>query len=136
MTHASQVIEMQRMQVDAFNSLGHAVLAAAGKLSELNLSASRLAMDSATETAQSLVSIKDAQAAVALSGAYAQPPLEQLMSYARNWIGIGNGMQAELTRVVEAQIAEGNRQVTALVKYATWDARGSQPSRTRSRTGS
>jgi hypothetical protein len=99
MTHPSQLIELHRMQLDALNSLGHAVIAAAEKLSNLNLSASRQAIETAT-----------------------QPSIEQLMSYSRNLIGIGNGMQAEVARVVEAQLAETNRRVSALVEYAAKNA--------------
>ncbi len=121
-TRPSQLIELHRMQVDMFNSLGHAFIAAAEKLSDLNLSAGRQAIDKATETAQALAGARDPQAAAALTGTYAQPSIENALSYSRNLIGIGNGMHAEITRVVEAQIAEGNRQVSELVEYAAKNA--------------
>jgi phasin family protein len=121
-TRPSQLIELHRMQVDAFAALGHAVIAAAEKLSDLNLSAGRLAMDSATEAAHSLASAKDTKGAAAMIGAYAPPPIEQLMSYSRNLMGIGNGVQAEVAQVMEAQLAEGERRVSALVEYAARNA--------------
>jgi len=117
-TRPSQVIELQRMHFDALNSLGHAVLAAAEKLTQLNLGAGRQAIDRFTETARSLGCVADPAAALALT----QPSIEQLMSYSRNLVAIGNGLHAEVARVVETQIAEGNRRVSALVEYAARNA--------------
>jgi phasin family protein len=121
-TRPSQVLEMQRQQIDALSSLGLAIISAAEKLSDLHLSAGRRAIDKATETAQSLASIKDPKAAAEFTGICVQPPIEQMMSYSRNLVGIGNGVQAEISKVVEAQVAEGNRRATALVEYAARSA--------------
>jgi phasin family protein len=121
-TRPSQVIELHRRQVDAFNNLGLALISAAEKLSDLHLAAGRQAIDKATETAQSLAGIKDPKSAAELAGVQVQPPIEQLMSYSRNLIGIGNGIQAEISRVVEAQFAEGSRRASALVEYAARNA--------------
>ncbi len=121
-TRPSQLIELHRLQVGALSSLGHAVIAAAEKLSDLNLWASRQAIDAAIETARSLAGTTDPKAAVAVISTYGQPWIDHLMSYSRNLIGIGNGMQAEVARVVEAQLAENNRRVSALVEYAAKNA--------------
>jgi len=75
-TNPSQFLELQRVHVNALNSVGHALISAAEKLSSLNATAGRTAIDSATETAQSLTGIKDPNDLVALSGASAQPSVE------------------------------------------------------------
>jgi phasin family protein len=121
-TNPSQFLELQRVHVNALNSVGHALISAAEKLSSLNATTGRSAIDSATETAQSLAGIKDPNDLVALSGASAQPSVEKLVSYTRNLVGIANGVSAEIGKVVEQQIAEGNKRMVELLDFATKNA--------------
>jgi len=88
----------------------------------LNATAGRTAIDSATETAQSLTGVKDPHDLVALSGASAQPSVEKLVSYTRDLVGIANGVSAEIGKVVEQQIAEGNRRMAELLDFAAKNA--------------
>ncbi len=121
-TSPSQFLELQRVQVDALSSVGHAMIAAAEKLASLNVNASRSAIDSATEVAHSLTGVKSPKELVALSGASAQPSVEKLVSYTRDLIGIANGVSLEIGKVVEQQIAESNRRVAEMLDYATKNA--------------
>src|SRR5689334_6252197 len=121
-TNPSQFLELQRVHVNALNSVGHALISAAEKLSSLNATAGRKAIDSASETAQSLTGIKDPNDLVALSGASAQPSVEKLVSYTRDLVGIANGVTAEIGKVVEQQIAEGNKRMVELLDFAAKNA--------------
>lgn len=121
-TNPSEFLELQRVQVNALNSVGHALISAAEKLSSLNATAGRSAIDSATEAAQSLSGVKDPHDLVAVSGASAKPSVEQLVNYTRSLIGIANGVSTEIGKVVERQIAESNRRMTELLDYATKNA--------------
>lgn len=121
-TNPSQFLELQRVHVNALNSVGHALINAAEKLSSLNATTGRSAIDSATETAQSLAGIKDPNDLVALSGASAQPSVEKLVSYTRNLVGIANGVSSEIGKVVEQQIAEGNKRMVELLDFAAKNA--------------
>jgi hypothetical protein len=67
-TSPSQLLELQRVQVNAFNAVGRALISAAEKVSSLNVSAGRTAIDSATDVAQSLSGIKGPNELLALSG--------------------------------------------------------------------
>jgi phasin family protein len=121
-TNPSQFFELQRVHVDALNSVGRALIAAAEKLASLNVAAGRSAIDSATEAAHSLSGVKDPKELVALSGASAQPSVEKLVSYTRELVGIASGVNAEIGKVVEQQINESNRRVAELLDYAAKNA--------------
>jgi phasin family protein len=121
-TNPSQFLELQRVHVNALNSVGHALITAAEKLSSLNATAGRKAIDSATEAAQSLTGVKDPNELMALSGASAQPSIEKLVSYTRDLVGIANGVSAEVGKVVEQQIAEGNKRMAELLDFAAKNA--------------
>ena len=121
-TTPSQFFELQRGQVHALNAVGHALISGAEKLSSLNVTAGRNAIDTATEAVQSLSSVKDPNGLVALSGATAQPSVDRLMSYTREVVGIATGVTAEIGKVVEEQIADGNRRVAELLDYVAKNA--------------
>ena len=121
-TNPSQFFELQRVHVEAMNSVGRALIAAAEKLSSLNAATGRSVIDSATEAAQSLSGVKDPKELAALSGASAQPSVEKLVGYTRELVGIANGVNSEIGKVVEQQIAESNRRVAELIDYASKNA--------------
>src|SRR2546427_4518568 len=121
-TTPSQFLELQRVQVNALNTVGHALITAAEKVSSLNLTAGRSAMDSATEAVQSLTDVKEPNDLIALSGAAAKPSVEKFVGYTRELIGIANGVSAEIGKVVEQQIADSNRRVAELLEFASKNA--------------
>jgi phasin family protein len=121
-TNPSQFFELQRAQVNAFNSVGTALLAATEKLAKLNATASRSAFDTVTRAAQSVAGVTNPKELVALSGASAQPSIETLMNYTRELVGITNGVSAEIGKVVERQIADTNRRVAEMIDYAAKNA--------------
>src|ERR1700747_1035908 len=63
----AQLVEFQKGQLDAFNSLGHTVFSAAEKLVNLNLAAAKAVMQDAADTTQTLLGAKDVQELVALT---------------------------------------------------------------------
>jgi len=121
-TNPSQFFELQRVHVDALNSVGRALISGAEKLASLNAAAGRTAIDSATEAAHSMSGVKDPKELVALSGAAAQPSVEKLVGYTRELVGIANGVTAEIAKVVEQQISESNRRVAEFIDYASKNA--------------
>lgn len=121
-TDPSQFLELQQMHVKALNSVGHALIAAAEKLSNLNVTTSRSAIDSVTEAAQSLSGVKDAGELLAISGTSPQPSVEKLVSYTHDLVGITNAVTAEIGKVVEQQINESNRRMAELFGFTTANA--------------
>jgi len=121
-TNPSQFFELQRVQVNAFNAVAHALLAATEKLSSLNVSACRSAIDGATDVAQSLSSVKDPNQLMALSGASAQPSVEKFVNYTRELTGIANGVSAEIGKVFQQQVSDSNRRMADLLDYVAKSA--------------
>ncbi|HUN94319.1 MAG TPA: phasin family protein [Burkholderiaceae bacterium] len=124
----TQFAELQKTQIDAFNSLGHTAFNAAEKLVNLNLAATRAVLQESADAVQSLLGAKDVQEWVALSSGLTQPAIEKVVSYSRNVYGIASGANAEVTKIVEAQIADGNRKLAEMVDFAAKNApTGSEP---------
>lgn len=124
----AQVAELQKGQVDALYAISHAVFDATEKLVDLNLAAAKALMDESAEKTQALLGIKDVQELLALTGGFAQPTIEKFISYSRNVYSIASGTGAEFSKIVEAQVAEGNKKVAELVDFATKNApAGSEP---------
>jgi len=124
----AQFAELQKSQVDAFNALGHTAFNAAEKLVNLNLAATRALLQESAEAMQSLLGIKDIQEFASVTSGLAQPAIEKAVSYSRNVYTIASGASAEVTKIVEAQLADGNRKLAELVDIAAKNApAGTEP---------
>ena len=127
-TTPAQFTEIQKGQMDAAFALGQTFFDATERMLELNLAAAKATLEESVEKAQALMSARDVQELVALTGGYAQPSFEKAISYSRAVYGIANGAGSEVTRIVEAQIAEGNKKVAQLIDFAAKNApAGSEP---------
>jgi len=118
----AQFTEIQKGQMDAAVALSQTFFDATERLLELNLAAAKATLEESVEKTQALLSVKDVQEFVALSGGMAQPTLEKVVSYSRTVYGIANGANAEVSRIVEAQIAESNKKVAQLIDFAAKNA--------------
>lgn len=126
--NANQLLELQKTNVDAIQAFGSAVFQAAEKLATLNLATSRTLLQDSAGAAQSLLAAKDPQEAVAIAGTLAQPGAEKAAAYSRSAYGIASAASAELGRIFEAQIAEGNRKLAEVIELAAKSApAGSEP---------
>jgi len=124
----AQVAELQKGQVDTLYALSHALFDATEKLVDLNLAAAKALMDESAEKTQAMLGVKDVQELLALTGGFTQPAMEKLVSYGRNVYSIASGTGAEFSKIVEAQVSEGNKKVAELVDFATKNApAGSEP---------
>jgi phasin family protein len=118
----AQFTEIQKGQMDAAVALSQTFFDATERLLELNLAAAKATLEESVEKTQALLSVKDVQEFLALSGGMTQPTLEKVVSYSRTVYGIANGANAEVSRIVEAQIAESNKKVAQLIDFAAKNA--------------
>ena len=125
----AQLVELQKGQLDAVNSLGHTVFSAAEKFVTLNLAAAKALMQDASDTTQTLLGAKDVQELVAMTSTLSQPTIEKAVSYSRNVYGIASGASA----ATRANWNSWNR--TPLMCRAPPAASG-RPARRRSATNS
>lgn len=124
----AQIAEFQKAQLDTLFAMSHTMFDATEKLVDLNLAAVKATMSESAERAAALMSARDVQELVAMGGSLAQPSMEKLVSYSRTVYGIASGAGAEFSRIVETQIAEGNRKAADLVEFAAKNApQGSEP---------
>jgi phasin family protein len=92
------------------------------KLVDLNLKAAKSSLEENQDTAQKLITAKDAQEFFSLSSAQAQPTVEKGIAYGRHLASIFSSTQAELSKTAEAQIAEVNRKIISLIDEAAKNA--------------
>lgn len=124
----AQFNDMQKAQTDAFFALSQTMFGATERLFELNMAAARATVEESIEKAQVLKGAKDAQEFLALSGSFTQPTLEKLMSYSRTAYGITKGASAEVSRIVEVQIADSNKAIAQAIEAGAKNApAGSEP---------
>ena len=134
-TTPAQFAELQKGQMDAAVALSQTFFDAAERLMELNLAAAKATLEESVEKSQALLSAKDVQELIALSSNNAQPTLDKAVSYSRTVYGIANGANAEVSRIIEAQIAESNKKVAQLIDFAAKNApAGSEPAVTAFKT--
>jgi phasin family protein len=127
-TTIAEFMEMQKGQLDAINAFGQSVFNATEKLVNLNITAAKAAFHDFSESSHTLLGARDAQEFWSLANGASQPTLEKFVGYSRNVYSIASGTGAEITKVIEAQISEGNRKVTEFIDYAAKNApTGSEP---------
>jgi len=118
----NQILELQKTQVDAMQAFGSAVFQAAEKLAQLNIATTRTLLEDGAGAAQNLLSAKDPQELATIAGTLAQPGTEKMVNYSRSAYNIASATSAELGKIMEAQLAEGNRKLVELVDIAAKSA--------------
>ncbi len=127
-TTPAQFAELNKSQMDALFALSHTMFDATEKLVDLNLAAAKATMEESAERATALMGARDVQELLAMTGGLAQPAVEKMVSYSRTVYGIASGAGAEVSRIVETQIADGNKKVADMVEFAAKNApQGSEP---------
>lgn len=127
-TTPAQFTEIQKGQLDAAIALSQTWFDATERFMELNLAAAKATLEESVERTQALLSARDVQELLAISGSMAQPTLEKAVSYSRNAYSIANGASSEVSRIVDAQIAENNKKVAQLIDYTAKNSpAGSEP---------
>jgi phasin family protein len=110
-----QITTANKAGVEALVGIAHANFAAFEKLSALNFNATKTAFEDAMNHAKALMAVKDAQEFMNLNVAAAQPSLEKAIAYSRSIYEVTTGTQAEMTRYLETQSGEYNRNVVGLL---------------------
>jgi phasin family protein len=114
-----QITALNKSGVESMLNLAHANFAAFEKLSALQFNATKTAFEDAMNHAKALMNVKDVQELVNLNVAAAQPSLEKAITYSRSVYEVASGTQAEMTRFLESQAGEYNRNMVGLLdKYA------------------
>lgn len=105
-----QVLASQKATFDTFLALHNTAFSGFEKLVDLNLRVVKASFDESTQKAQEVLALEDTQQAVAYASSLAQPSTEKFMAYSKHVYDIMSGVQAEVAKLTEAQIAENQKQ--------------------------
>ena len=117
-----QIAATNKAGVDAIISLANSQFAAFERWSTLNMNATKAAFEDSVNHAKALLGAKDVQEFINLNAAAAQPALEKAIAYSRSVYEVATQSQAELTKAVEAQAAELNRNVVGFLDKVSKNA--------------
>ncbi|MGE5651437.1 MAG: TIGR01841 family phasin [Bacillota bacterium] len=109
-------------QLALLNALTNKTFEGVEKVLDLHLSAAKESLEESNATTKQFLSAKDAQEWLSLVAAQTQPNAEKALAYSRGLASIASGLQAEFSKVAEAQIAETSRKVLELVEEVTKNA--------------
>lgn len=119
---ADQFMAAQKASVENLFGLSTKAFEGIEKLVELNLQVARASLSEAADTATAALSVKDAQEFLALQASLMQPAAEKAAAYSRHVYDIVAGASAEFTKTAEANMADGQKKVLALVDNAVKNA--------------
>ena len=118
----AQISELQKGQFDTLFALSQTFFNATERFVELNLAAAKAVMAESAERTQELMNIKDPQEFIAISNGLAQPGFDKFVAYSRNAYSIASDAGAEVTQIVEAQVAQGKKNLSKLIDDAAKSA--------------
>ena len=108
--------------INTFVAAQSAVFAGFEKLVELNLKVVRATLDEVAQKSQQAADVKDPQEAAAFASGLLQPGAEKALAYTKHVYDIVAGVQGNLVKLTEEQIAEGQQQLTDAVEQFSKNA--------------
>ena len=122
MQNLEQLIAVQKSHVATAFVLAATTFEGVEKAVELNVQAGKALLGEAAEHAQAVLAVKDAQALLALQTGLLQPAAQKAASYSRHVFDIAAATGTEVGKVVEAQVAELQKNFLAAVDTALENA--------------
>ena len=117
-----QVLARQQATLQSLVAAQSAVFSGFEKLIDLNLKVVRATLDEVAQKSQQAVELKDPQDATAFASTLVQPGAEKALAYGKHVYDIVAGVQADLTKLAEAHIADGQQQLTEVVEQFSKNA--------------
>jgi phasin family protein len=118
MMNAEQFAAAAQSSLDTAVALGQKAFGGVEKLVELNLQTARAALDESAANAKALLSVKDAQSLAALQSSVLQPAAEKATAYSRQVYEIAAATQADISKLLEGQVAASQQTVQGFVEAA------------------
>ena len=122
MMTVEQMMNAHRANVETLFGLGSTAFAGMEQFVELNVQATKLAMNDAAVTTQALLAVKDPQEFVAVQAGFVQPAAEKFAAYGRSVYEIAATTGAEVGRVAEATVSDAQGKFMAVVDNAVKNA--------------
>ena len=122
MLTAEQMLAAHKANVETLFGLTNKAFEGVEKLVELNLQVAKASLGEAAEGVKAALSVKDAQELMTLQAGLLQPAAEKAAAYSRHLYDIAAGTNAEVTKVAEAQFADAQKKMMAVVDTAVKNA--------------
>ena len=110
-----QFVALQKAALESFQAAAAKSLEGARKLADLNLAALHSTLEESAGQFRAAFDAKDPKAFANLAAASAQPNAEKATAYAKQVYEIASDVGGEIARLVEKQLADGNRQMFAAI---------------------
>jgi phasin family protein len=117
-----QLAASNKAAVDSLLAVANTALASAERIAALNLGAARAALDDTSSAAKAAMAVKSPTEAVALQTSALKPAVEKAVDYSRSLYEISSESQKQLAKMVEAQFADFQKNVSSMVAQATKSA--------------
>ena len=108
-----QLIAMNKANLEAAMRFAGVAIEGAERMIDLQMKAAKSAFADSIQGAKALASVKDFQQLAALKDNLAQPSMEKATAYAKSVYDLTTETQAEIGKLVEAQVAEFNKEVVS-----------------------
>ena len=122
MLTAEQIVAAQKANIETIFGLTQKAFEGVEKLVELNVQATKAALSESANSAQALLSVKDAQELLTLQASLMQPLAEKTAAYSRHLYDIASGTGAEFGKAAEAQASDAQQKFLAVVDNASKNA--------------
>jgi phasin family protein len=110
-----QFVQAQKLTFDTFQAVALKSFEAFEKLAELNLQAMKSSFEESADQMRGLMSAKDIKVVGDWSLNGLQPTADKMGAYAKHVYDIASETGGEIARLVEKQMAEGQKQFTASI---------------------
>jgi len=117
-----QFAAANKAAVDSLLSVANTALASAERIASLNLETARSVLEDSVSNAKALMGAKDPQEALSIQASLAQPSVEKAVAYSKSVYEISSETQEQLTKMVEAQFGDFQKNVAAMLEKAAKSA--------------
>ena len=117
-----QLLAAQKANMETLFGLTQKAFEGVEKLVELNVQATKAALNESAQNTQALMSVKDVQELVALQAALLQPLTEKAAAYSRELYEIASGTGSAFALAAEGQGADAQQKFLSVVDNITKNA--------------
>lgn len=117
-----QITNAHKANIETLFGLTTKAFEGVEKIVELNVAASRAALNEAASHSQALLNVKDMQELLALQSSFFQPLAEKTAAYNRHLYNIATATGTELTKAVESKTGELQQTFNSLVESTAKNA--------------
>jgi phasin family protein len=121
-TTPEQFAAANKASVDAMLSLANTALASAERIAALNLNTARSMLEDGVANTKALLGAKDVKEAISVQAAQAQPNVEKAVAYTRSVYEISAQSKEEVSKLLEGQFGDFQKQVAGLLDQAAKSA--------------